>query len=77
MSATFNNVFILGATSGLGAGLARRYYETGKKVMIAGRRQERLQAMRKEMPNLETIQVYMTSGLANVDRIYLQPTDRR
>ncbi|KAI9694124.1 MAG: hypothetical protein M1822_003395 [Bathelium mastoideum] len=57
MSATFNNVFILGATSGLGADLARRYYQAGKTVMIAGRRQERLQAMQKEMPGLETIQI--------------------
>ena len=76
MSTTFKNVFILGATSGLGAALARRYYQDGKKVMIAGRRQELLQAMQKEMPNLETIQVRVISNLAKtVEHAYSPQID--
>ena len=76
MSTTFNNVFILGATSGLGAALARRYYEAGKKVMIAGRRQERLQAMQEEMPNLETIQVCIIDSFVDMETAFLQSVDR-
>ncbi|KAI9713613.1 MAG: hypothetical protein M1820_000996 [Bogoriella megaspora] len=57
MASIFDNVFILGATSGLGAALARRFYKDGKRVMIAGRRQERLEALEKEMPGAQSIQI--------------------
>lgn len=42
-------VFITGATSGFGAALARRYAEAGAKVVITGRRKERLDALRDEL----------------------------
>ena len=49
-----NTVLIIGATSGIGAGLARRIHAQGKKVIGAGRRQERLTSLAAERHGLET-----------------------
>jgi len=42
-------VFITGATSGFGAAAARRYVGAGGKVIATGRRQDRLEALQKEL----------------------------
>ncbi|MEJ1995399.1 MAG: SDR family oxidoreductase [Limibacillus sp.] len=42
-------VFITGATSGFGEATARRFIDEGAKVIGTGRRQERLDAMAKEL----------------------------
>lgn len=47
-------VLIIGATSGIGAGLARRIHAQGKKVIATGRRQERLSSLAAGLPGLET-----------------------
>jgi short-subunit dehydrogenase involved in D-alanine esterification of teichoic acids len=47
-------VLIIGATSGIGAGLARRIHAQGKKVIATGRRQERLSSVAASLPGLET-----------------------
>jgi short-subunit dehydrogenase involved in D-alanine esterification of teichoic acids len=47
-------VLIIGATSGIGAGLARRINAQGKKVIATGRRQERLSSLAAELPGLGT-----------------------
>lgn len=47
-------VLIIGATSGIGAGLARRIHSQGKAVIATGRRQERLSALEMSLPGLET-----------------------
>ena len=44
------------ATSGLGEQFARQFHGLGKKVIITGRRAERLSALKKELPGLETYQ---------------------
>ncbi|KAL8676781.1 MAG: hypothetical protein Q9186_006729 [Xanthomendoza sp. 1 TL-2023] len=54
MSDKFETILIVGATSGLGEGLARRFHAEGKKVIATGRRQERLGALEKELPGLST-----------------------
>ncbi|KAH8811204.1 putative short chain dehydrogenase [Xylogone sp. PMI_703] len=47
-------VLVIGATSGIGEGLARAIHAQGKKVIAAGRRQDRLNALASELPGLET-----------------------
>jgi short-subunit dehydrogenase involved in D-alanine esterification of teichoic acids len=47
-------VLIIGATSGIGAGLARRIHAQGKTVIATGRRQERLDTLQAELPGLQT-----------------------
>jgi short-subunit dehydrogenase len=46
-------ILIIGATSGLGEGFTRRFHALGKKLIITGRRQDRLAALQKELPGLE------------------------
>jgi 3-hydroxy acid dehydrogenase/malonic semialdehyde reductase len=41
--------FITGATAGFGAAIARRYVREGHKVIAAGRRRERLDALQSEL----------------------------
>lgn len=42
-------VFVTGATAGFGAALCRRFHEAGSKVMGAGRRADRLHALKEEL----------------------------
>ncbi|KAF3404363.1 putative oxidoreductase DltE [Talaromyces pinophilus] len=48
-------VLIIGATSGIGEGLTRRIHAQGKKVIAAGRREDRLRLLEKELPGLCTV----------------------
>jgi uncharacterized oxidoreductase len=57
MSANYHKIFIIGATSGIGEGLARRYHAQGRKVIIGGRRESRLNTLKTELPGLESVQV--------------------
>ncbi|KAL8905697.1 MAG: hypothetical protein Q9171_006573 [Xanthocarpia ochracea] len=57
MSDKFETILIIGATSGLGEGLARRFNAEGKKVIVTGRRQDRLNSLVQEMPNLSAQQM--------------------
>jgi len=57
MSANFKTILILGATSGLGEAFARRFHAQGKKVIAAGRRVERLKALKSKLKGLEIFQV--------------------
>jgi short-subunit dehydrogenase len=54
-----NAVFITGASSGLGAALAREYAAQGARVALLGRRQDALEAVRASMiaPDKHTIYV--------------------
>jgi NADP-dependent 3-hydroxy acid dehydrogenase YdfG len=45
-------ILITGATSGFGESTARRFASEGWRVIITGRRKERLQALRKELEGL-------------------------
>ncbi|KAF2729926.1 NAD(P)-binding protein [Polyplosphaeria fusca] len=62
---TINTVLIVGGTSGIGEGFARRLHDLGKKVIITGRRQDRLNALATELPSLETVQ-WDISDLTNL-----------
>ncbi|KAK9772371.1 putative oxidoreductase [Seiridium cardinale] len=49
MLATINTILIVGATSGLGEQFARRLHSLGKKIIIAGRRKDRLASLKAEL----------------------------
>ena len=53
----FQYVLIIGGTSGLGEGFVRRYHSQGRKVIATGRRMERLEKLKSELPGLITYQV--------------------
>jgi 3-hydroxy acid dehydrogenase/malonic semialdehyde reductase len=42
-------VFVTGATAGFGAAIARRFAREGHRIVAAGRRRERLEALKKEL----------------------------
>jgi short-subunit dehydrogenase involved in D-alanine esterification of teichoic acids len=57
MKLTGNTILILGGTSGIGLGLALRFHQAGNKVIIGGRRKDRLQAITTEHEGIETLVV--------------------
>ncbi|KAK2807266.1 hypothetical protein FQN50_005554 [Emmonsiellopsis sp. PD_5] len=57
MSDAFTTILIVGGTSGIGEGLARKYHTMGKRVIVTGRRLERLQALEQELPGLSIMQL--------------------
>lgn len=52
MKTSGNTVFITGGGSGIGLALAERLLNHGNKVIICGRRRDRLQAAKKRLPGL-------------------------
>jgi short-subunit dehydrogenase involved in D-alanine esterification of teichoic acids len=57
MDERISTILIIGATSGLGEGYARRFHAMGKSVIITGRRAERLLSIKQELSGIETRQV--------------------
>lgn len=57
-------IFITGATSGFGAATARYFAENGWKVIATGRRRERLDALKSELPDgmVHTIEMDLTDA---------------
>jgi len=51
-----NTVLITGGTSGIGLAFAQKFFEAGSKVIITGRRKERLQNIEKNLPGIVTVQ---------------------
>jgi short-subunit dehydrogenase involved in D-alanine esterification of teichoic acids len=60
VNTTGNTVFIPGATSGIGLGLALRLQDKGNTVIVGGRRIELLQQLAAEHPGLGTITIDTT-----------------
>jgi uncharacterized oxidoreductase len=56
MTSNINTILILGATSGIGEAFTRYFHSKGKTVIAAGRRLERLEALKSELKGLETLQ---------------------
>ena len=55
MRTSGNTILITGGTSGIGKGFAEDFYKRNNKVIICGRREERLKEIKQNYENLETI----------------------
>jgi NAD(P)-dependent dehydrogenase (short-subunit alcohol dehydrogenase family) len=55
---SMNRVFITGASSGIGAALARRYAEQGAALGLVARRREMLDELAASLPNPERHRIY-------------------
>jgi short-subunit dehydrogenase len=64
MNHRVSTILIVGATSGLGEGYARRFHAMGKKVIITGRRTDRLSALKQELRGIETREVSKSLDLS-------------
>ena len=60
MKISGNTIFIPGATSGIGLGLALRFHAAGNKVIIGGRREEQLRRITAEHPGIEAVVIDIT-----------------
>jgi len=55
MKSTGNTILITGGTSGIGLGFAERFLQLDNRVIICGRRRERLEQIKEKHPEIETI----------------------
>ena len=69
-------IFITGATAGFGAAMARKFVQHGHKVIAAGRRKDRLDALAAELgPGLLPVVMDVTSKPSIVDALAALPHD--
>jgi len=73
MNLNDNTIFIAGATSGIGLGLALRFQTAGNRVIVGGRRTELLEQIATEHPGIETVVIDTTDP----DSITTTATDVR
>jgi short-subunit dehydrogenase involved in D-alanine esterification of teichoic acids len=57
MSSRFETILIIGGTSGIGEQFVRRFHGLGKKVIVTGRNQDKLNQLAQELSGLETRRV--------------------
>jgi short-subunit dehydrogenase involved in D-alanine esterification of teichoic acids len=60
VNVTSSTVFIPGATSGIGLGLALRLHAAGSTVIVGGRRTELLKRIAAEHPGIDTVEIDTT-----------------
>ena len=69
MQNCFKKVIIVGATSGMGRGLAELYAGSGNKVGITGRRNELLLEIQQQFPEKIEIENFDVTGSKNISSI--------
>lgn len=62
MRLTGNTILITGGRSGIGKGFARHFLELGNTVIICGRRNDRLEELKAQYPDLVTVQCDLTEA---------------
>ena len=70
-----NTVFIPGATSGIGLGLALRLQAAGNTVIVGGRRTDLLERIAAEHPGIDTVQIDTTDS-ASIARAAAELAER-
>lgn len=74
MRITDNTIFIPGATSGIGLGLALRFHALGNKVIIGGRREHLIDQIKEQNPGIEGV-VIDTTDPASIAAAAAQVTE--
>ena len=75
MSASMNTILIIGGTSGIGEHFAKRFHSMGKKVIVTGRRDQRLADMQKSLNGLEVYTMDMAdlpSIPSHVEKLFIR-----
>ena len=67
MELTGNTILITGGTSGLGLGFAEEFLSLGNKVIICGRREERLAKIKEKHPQIITYRCDVTDSIQRVE----------
>lgn len=68
MRITGNTVFVAGATSGIGLGLALRLHASGNRVIVSGRREALLRRITEDHPGIESV-VLDTTDPAGIEKV--------
>lgn len=66
------NAIVFGATSGIGLELARRLVKDGYRVMITGRRRERLESLQRENPESYLVRPHDITDLEDTGRLFAE-----
>lgn len=59
MSSSMHTILVIGGTSGIGLNFAKRFRSMGKKIIITGRREDKLNELKSSMPGIETYRMDM------------------